>query len=428
MRRDPLSFFIEMTHTYGDRVFFDAPGHPAYLLAGPEDIRHILQENSAGYSKDTLQYRSLAKITGSGLLTSDRKLWQHQHRLEQPAFSEQRLAALDPMIVPAVEAMLDRWEQYTGSDEPLDVDAEMARLSLEIVGKAMLSSDLTDDAHKLTQAMRTCLDFAADQVRRPIQWGDFWITPRKAKFLSALSTLNLAAYDWIAARREAANYGDDLLGMLLKAIDIETGAPLTDEQIRDEIMTILVAGCETLASALTSSWYLLAQNPAAWEQMRAEVQTALGRRIPIHQDLAALAYTRQVFSEVLRLYPPVWQITRKAISSDRFGDYSLPAGAEVMISPYVVQHSPAYWTDPETFRPERFAPGQPEPVSGAYIPFGMGPRACIGCEFAIHQARMVLAMAAQRYRLEMIPDRSVIFDARATLRPRYGLPMHVCSV
>jgi cytochrome P450 len=422
IQRDTLGFLLDMAHTYGDLAFFDVPNNPAFFLNSPEHIQHVLQEKNASYSKNTVQYNALSKITGKGLLTSEGPLWLRQRRLEQPAFSRQRLAALDGVIVPAVEAMLKRWELLAGTDEPLDVDREMMNVALEIVGKALFSIDLSQSAKKLTDAVLIVLDHIVYQVRHPIQMLDFLITPRKARFYAALSTLDLAVYDMIAARRESDS-GDDLLGMLLRARD-ETGQPMSDQQVRDELITILIAGHETVASALTWSWYLLAQHPAAWEQLRAEVQSVLGERTPTTADLGALAYTGQVFSEALRLYPPAWVITRKAVEPDQYGPYLVPAGALAIISPYVIHRHPAYWSDPEAFQPERFAAGCTIPRY-AYIPFGGGPRLCIGNTFATIEAQMVLAMVTQRFRLELIPHRSVVVDALVTLRPRHGLPMHV---
>ncbi len=360
-------------------------------------------------------------MTGRGLLTSDGSFWLRQRRLEQPAFARSRLEALDRIVVPATQAMLAGWETALPADDPIDVDAEMMRLALEIVGKALFSIDLSREAHRLTQAVLTALDHIIYRVRHPISLPGV----RSLRFRQALRTLDQAVYELLAQRRRA-DPGDDLLGMLLRARDEETGAPMNDRQLRDEIITILIAGHETVASALTWAWHLLAQHPAAWQQLSAEVHTALGDRLPATADLERMPSLGQVFSETLRLYPPAWLITRRALQEDRVRGYRIPAGALMIISPYTIHRHPAYWRNPEAFEPGRFdaSSGTPGPRY-AYIPFGGGPRLCIGNQFATIEAQLILALVAQRFRLEALPGRPVQVEALVTLRPRGGLPMRL---
>jgi cytochrome P450 len=236
----------------------------------------------------------------------------------------------------------------------------------------------------------------------------------------------MTVYEMIAERQAAEDPGSDLLGMLLKARDPETGSAMTPEQVRDEVITILIAGHETVASALTWSWYLLAKHPAQWEQMHAEGKRVLGDEPPTTGDLADIPYTGQVFSEALRLYPPAWLITRKSIEADRIDNIDIQPGALIILSPYTIHRHPEFWQNPEEFNPERFSQGQEKSRPRfAYIPFGGGPRLCIGDQFAMIEAQLIMAMVTQRFRLELLPHRPVEADPLVTIRPKHGLPMKV---
>ncbi len=432
IQRDVLGFLTGAQRTYGDLVFFDVPRNPAYLLNRPELIQHVLLDNYRNYTKDTIQYNSLREITGEGLLTSDSELWLRQRRLEQPAFARPRLAALDQVVVPALEKMLAGWDAPARAGEPLDVDGEMMRMALQVVGQALFSIDLSEQAGQLTGAVLTALDHLVERLRNPVGVPGFVLTPRRARFQAAIATLDLTIYNLIAGRRERGDPGDDLLGMLLKARDPETGEPMNDKLVRDEVITILIAGHETVASALTWTWYLLAQHPQAWQRLHEEAASVLGGASPSMADLERLPYARQVFDEALRLYPPAWIITRKAIAADHLDTFETPPGALMIISPYTIQRHPSYWEEPDAFRPERFADEDGRPAERrprfAYIPFGGGPRLCIGNNFALIEAQLALAAVAQRYRLALLPNRKVEVDALVTLRPKHGLPMKVVRV
>jgi len=386
----------------------------------------VLQDQHRRYSKNTVQYNALSAITGKGLLTSDGPLWLRQRRLAQPAFARSRLMDLDRIIVPAAQAMLERWQEFARKEIPVDVDAEMMRLTLEIVGKALFSIDLSREAGKLTGAVLTVLDHIVYRARNMIVPPDFVPTPRNLRFGSALRVLDETVYRLIQDRRRSDQPGDDLLGMLLKARDDETGEPMSGRQVRDEILTMLIAGHETVASALTWTWYLLSCHPQARDKMRSEVAGHLGSRLPDSTDLAALPYTAQVFSEALRLYPPAWVITRRAVEEDELMGYPVPAGALMIISPYVVHRHPDFWQAPELFSPERFEPEREgKRHRFAYIPFGGGPRLCIGSGFAAVEAHLIMAMITQQFWLELAPKTQVQVDALVTLRPKEGLPMLV---
>lgn len=424
IQQDALGFLLDISARYGDVAFLAAGSLPVFIINHPDGIKHILQDQNRRYSKETMQYNALSTITGRGLLTSDGAFWLRQRRLVQPAFTRPRMLALDRIVVPAADTMLCRWMENARSASPVDVDGEMMRLALEVVGKALFSIDLSREAGRLTDAVITALDHIIHRARNVIVPPDFLPTPRNLRFQRALRTLDQAVYRLISDRRQSGDLGEDLLGMLLQARDEETGQPMSDVQVRDEVLTMLIAGHETVASALTWTWYLLAQNPAARSRLREEISTVLGDRLPTSADLSSLPYTAQVFSEALRLYPPAWLITRRAVEADEIMGYAVPAGALMIMSPYAVHRHPGYWDDPLAFHPERFSP---ENETGrhrySYIPFGGGPRLCIGSHFAAIEAHLIIAMVTRRFYLDLDPAANVQVDALVTLRPRAGMPM-----
>jgi cytochrome P450 len=303
------------------------------------------------------------------------------------------------------------------------------RLALRIVGLALFSLDLSNDADTVGHAFTTVTARISRYALLPFP--PLWFpTPRNRRLSAGLNTLNSIVYSLINKRREQLVDGDgpDLLGMLLSARDEETGLGMGDQQLRDEVMTLLFAGHETTAVTLTWTWYLLSQYPEVERRLHAELDTVLAGQRPSLEHLEALPYTRMVIQEAMRLYPPIFGFTRFALSSDEIGGYALPANSVVSLSPYWTHRHPAFWEDPEAFDPERFTPersaGRPR---FAYFPFGGGPRQCIGNHFAMMEAQLVLATIAQRYSLRLVPGHQVEVEVLLTTRPRYGLPMTLHS-
>jgi cytochrome P450 len=430
IRRDPLAFLMDCSHRYGDLVRFQAGPVTAFFANHPESVKHILQDNHHNYSKDTIQYNSLATITGKGLLTSDEPGWMSQRRLIQPAFSRPRLGVLGKLVAEASLPVLARWQAAAESNQVLDVDGEMMRLALEVVGKALFSIDLSRDAARLTAAVLAALDHIIRRARDLLVWPDALPTPDNLRFRAALRMLDEAVYTLIAQRRQMGEaQTDDLLGMLLLSRDAETGQVLSDRQVRDEVITMLIAGHETVASALTWSWYLLSLHPQVRTRLRSEVSQVLGGRQPAFDDLPMLVYTRQIFDECLRLFPPAWLITRQARQADTLSGCAIPAGSLMILSPYTLHRRADIWVHPEAFDPDRFAANaQNKAPRYAYIPFGGGPRLCIGNSFAQAEAALVLATFVQNYDLDLLPGQKVRVDALVTIRPRGGLPMRVRRV
>jgi cytochrome P450 len=419
IQRAPLQFLTDLTHTYGDIALVRFLVWPVYVVNHPDFIKQVLQDHHRSYNKDNFDYRLLRPLLGKGLLTNDGASWLHQRRLIQPTFHRQRLAAFGSLMTEATGAMLVRWERYAERGGAVDVADEMMRLTLRIIGQALFSLDLSEEATTVRQALKSANDYLCAPFP-PL----YVPTPRNRRLQTALRRLDALVYDLIAARRQSQQDTPDLLSMLLGVRDEETGEGMSDRQIRDEVITLLLAGHETTAVALSWTWYLLAQHSECEKLLHAEVDAVLGGRLPTVEDLPALPYSRMVIEESMRLYPPAWSFSRNAIAEDELGGYPIPPGSMILLCPYTTHRHPAFWEQPEVFDPLRFTP---ERVAArphyAYFPFGGGPRLCVGNAFAMMETHLILAAVAQRYRLCLGTDVQVEPEPLITLRPRGGLPM-----
>jgi cytochrome P450 len=422
---DSLGYLRRMAQDYGDVVRYRVAHMIWYQVNQPAGIARILQENNRNYGKGTLTLGILRPVAGNGLFLSEGEFWLRQRRLMQPSFHSRHVAAFGAMMVDATRGMLGRWEAHAAGGRPLDIMQEMSGLTLEIASRALFSTPASGDAG-VGQAVATLAEDIGYRFAVPFYPPPRVPTPRNRRQRTALRALDAAVYGIIAARRRGETSGDDLLGLLMSVRDEDTGACMSDQQLRDEVITLFVAGHETTAVALTWVWHLLAGHPDAAERVRAELAAVLGDRAPVAADLSKLPYARMVIDETMRLYPPAWITNRQAIADDQVCGYHIPAGAIVLISPYVMHHHPAYWERADAFEPERFAPersaGRPP---YAYFPFGGGPRQCIGKGLALMEAQLILAMVAQRFRLRHAPGHPVEPQALLTLRPRGGLRMFV---
>ncbi len=423
IRRRPLEFYTSLRRQYGDVVRFRTTGpFNAFLLSHPDDVEYVLRKNARNYPKEEFVNAKLKLFLGEGLLTSEGEFWLRQRRLAQPAFHRQRLAALATLMTDATGAMLARWEPDAGSGRPLDVADEMAHLTLGIVGRALLGVDLSEKAGALGRAFEVALEHVNHRSTHMLAVPERIPTPRNRRFLMARRKLDEAVYRIIAERRRSGEDTGDLLSMLLAARDEETGEGMSDQQLRDEVVTILIAGYETTADALAWTWYLLGAHPETRARLRAELAAVLAGRVPTVEDLPQLPYTRMVLQEAMRLYPPAWGLLRQAREDDEIRGYRIPARVRIVISQYVVHRHPGFWEEPERFDPERFAPGRvASRPPFAYFPFGGGQRMCIGNNFAMMEAQLILATVAQRYRLDLVPGHPVEPEPLITLRPRHGV-------
>ena len=424
VRRNPTAVFTDAARRFGDVVFLKIGPRRAYLITNPRDIRHVLQENARNYHKSPL-YDKLRASLGNGLLTSEGEFWLRQRRIAQPAFHRQRISALASIMVDAARETAVAWQAIASHGRPVDIAAEMMRLTRTVVLRALLGSDLGPFASDVDRAWMVINEHIGESFWS-LGFTDRWPTPKHRRFQAARAVLQGAVDHVISQRRRNPTANADLLSMLMSARDEETGETMTDEQLKVEVTTFLLAGQETTSLALTWTWYLLATSVAARRRLEQEIDAVLDGRRPEYSDLGNLPYTRMVLDESMRLYPPAWAFSRQALADDELGGFPLPRGWLALIIPYVLHRLPAFWPDAEVFDPDRFTPERvADRPKFAYLPFGAGPRQCIGNQFALIEAHLVLATLAQDYRLHLIPGHKVEPHPLISLRPRFGMPMTI---
>jgi len=422
-QRDPLGFLLGLTRQYGDVIFLRFLAWPVYMVNHPAAIKCVLQEHHRNYNKDTFDYRLLRPLFGKGLLTNDGASWLHQRRLIQPAFHRHHLTSFGTLMTDATLAMLERWREEAAAAQPLDVAAEMMRLTFRIVGQALFSIDLDAEGDAVGQAIATMNQVLIDSIYKPFPPLGLPST-RQRRLRTAYRSLDHVIQSIIAAHRKRLKDSGDVLSRLLLAKDEETGLGMDDQQLRDEIVTLLLAGHETTSNALSWTWYLLAQHPAVEQRLHAELDEVLGGHVPTVEHLPGLPYSRMVIEEAMRLYPPAWSFSRNALAEDELGGYPIPAGSVILLCPYTTHRHPAFWEQPEVFDPLRFTPAcTASRPPYAYFPFGGGPRLCIGNAFALMEAQLILATVTQSYRLCLHGVTHIEPEPLVTLRPRGGLPM-----
>lgn len=408
-RRDPLRMILDAVGEHGDVVRLRMGPGAVHLLRHPDHLKLVLQEQTKSFSKNTRAFRNIRLLIPNGLLTSEGELWLRQRRIAQPAFHKQRIAGFGATIGKAALDMVTGWKD--GAE--FDLFDELMRVTLRMVCETLLGVTPGSQTEQVEEALTDLLHFIRDRGFQPFPLPISWPTPANRRFRRARATLDRIVYRVIAERRGAGR--DDLVSMLLAARDEETGERMSDEQVRDEVLTIFLAGHETTATALAWTLWLLAREPEAAARLQTEVD-ALGGP-PAFEDLPRLPYARQIVDESMRLYPPVWMIARRAEEDVSIGGYEIPAKTLVLLSIYALHRHPAFWERPDAFEPARFSTPPPR---WAYLPFGGGPRGCIGNGFALVETLLTLATVAQRFRLEALDDQ-VLPEPLITLRPRGGV-------
>jgi cytochrome P450 len=418
--RDTLAMLTGFAREYGDVTFLRLGGERCYFINHPQYVRDVLVTNQRNFTKSRGLERAKL-LLGEGLLTSEGQHHLRQRRLIQPAFHRERIAGYGAVMVDYADRMRKRWRD----GETFDVAKEMMRVTLAIAGKTLFDTDVESKADEVGVAVTEVLEGfwlnllpGADFLQRlPI--------PPLRRATHARHRLDALIYQMIADRRASGRDHGDLLSMLIAAVDDEeAGGGMTDQQVRDEAMTLLLAGHETTANALTWTLYLLSQNPTAEATLHAELDRVLGGRTPSTADLPNLPYTRRVLAESMRLYPPAWLIGRRAIGAYRIDDYDVPPRAIIFMSPFVMHRDARFFPDPLTFNPERWtAEFEATLPKFAYFPFGGGARQCIGEQFAWMEGVLVLATVAQRWRLQLAPGQRIVPQPLVTLRAKYGVKM-----
>jgi cytochrome P450 len=423
LRRDMLGLYRSITQQYGDFVRLPFAGVDTFAISHPDYFKHVLQDNNKNYVRNEFFNRIITTFVGLNLFTADSDDWLSRRRLMQPAFHRQRIAGFSTTMTGAVLAMLSAWDQRPDGQR-LELDHELMQLTLRVAGQTLFSRDLIGEANALGEAFTATSEYVNYRLGHPFVLPPIVPTAANRKFTRAQKVLDRAIDEIIRARRASGEDQPDLLSMLMNARDEDTGLGMDDQSLHNEVAVMLFAGHETTAAALTWAFYLLSQNPAVEQRLHGELAEVLGGRTPTLEDLPRLRYNRMVIDETLRLYPPAWGITRQSVGPDEFGGYRLPPKASLTLVINNVHHDPRFWDNPECFDPERFLPERSaNRPHFAYLPFGGGPRQCIGNQFALTEAQLVLATVAQRYQLRLVPDHPVRPNPIFVLRTSHGLPV-----
>ena len=426
LRKNPLEFFLRAFRDHGDVVRMRFGWVEAHLLSHPAHAKYVLQEHWQDFSKNTPGFDKLRLVLGNGLLTSEGDFWRRQRRLMQPAFHHARLEGLVEVMVKAAADLGDEWAVAARAGRVVDVAEDMMRLTLRIVAETLLGTDVTRESKDIGPAVTAVLEDVNQRAKQVFDVPQTIPTRQNRKLARALATLDAVVLRAIAEHRQRTPSRPDLLTLLLAVKDEDTGEGMSDRQIRDEVMTIFLAGHETTANALAWTFALLSQHPRFDGEVRDEISSVLRGALPQFSDAARLPRTTMVVKESMRLYPPAWTIGRFAKQPHTFGGFRVDAGNIVFVSPYVIHRHPELWSNPEGFDPDRFTPErESQRPRFAYFPFGGGPRICIGNAFAMLEAQLVLATLLPRFRLELPPGHTPTVQPLVTLRPRGGLPMRV---
>ncbi|GAB2593749.1 cytochrome P450 [Spirosoma areae] len=419
--RHPLSTLQTLQRQQHRMVHLRIGGRHQYLVFSPEDSKHVLQENHRNYGRSPA-FQVLKIFLGNGLLTSDGEFWRRQRRLAQPAFHRQKLAALAQTMISETANWLDELNSFN-PNQPVNVSQAFMDVTMRIVCKTLFGSDQANQLKGLSSSLDTLNYMANERLLSPIRLPISWPTPGNRRFRQAGIQVDSFIYGVIDQRRQNSPgdaSADDLLGMLLSAEDEETGEGMSDQQLRDECVTLFAAGHETTAVSMAWTIHLLTQHPDVLARLRAESRSVLGDvRLPQPDVFRALPYTMQVIQESLRLYPPAWIMSRLAHNDDHIGPYTIPAGSTALVCPYLLHRDPRSWKNPDRFDPERFAAGgeKDQLPAYAYLPFGGGPRLCIGNQFALMEMQILLALFVRTFDVKPLAHQRVRPKPLITLRP-----------
>lgn len=420
---DPLNFTVEHAKTLGG--FYRVPFYlrKMFVITDLEGVRHVLNTNQKNYKKSPA-YNQLKQALGNGLVTSEGEFWRHQRRLAQPVFYKNQMAGLFKTMGETTKRYFDDLEKRIESNGEIDLSKEMMNITADIVLKTLFSSDNPSNQQEMYETMEIAQEYIMSRISSPHLIPFNYINGKHRKFKKALAVFDRNVMNVIKERREDPNPPADLLTMLLMAKDEDTGEGMSDKQLRDEAITLYSAGHETSANALAWTIYELAQKPEIIEKIHEEVETHLGDRLPTFENLRNLQYTKQVIEEGMRLYPPAYAVGRESIEPDEIIGYSVPRKSIIFISIYAIQRDPKYWENPEEFDPSRFEPEKvKERPRLAYLPFGAGPRMCIGNHFAMMEMQLILAIWARKFNFELDLNHPVEENPLVTLKPKYGIKM-----
>lgn len=423
MRTSPPEYMLKIRNEFGDVAKFRG-AFTVYAVSNPEYTRQVLTKAWPQFTKNTIDYRVIASTLGKGLVTNDGEDWARQRRLMQPVFANRAIDKFDTVINEVTEALTKRWRTQD-KDTPLWLDRDMSRITFQVVSRTLFGADIDEVSDEMVEILEVLNQHPMQMSALLTMWP--WIpVPSNRRFKRTKARLDEIVNGLVEMHRAGAGTSGDIVDRLLAARDDESGAQMDEKQMLDEIITLMLAGHETSATALVWTFYLLSKNPEAEQRLVDELDRVLGGRAASSADLAELPYLKQVVQESMRIYPPVWGIARRSTEDCEFGDYLIPANSYIALTMYVLHRHPEHWDNPERFDPERFAPGAAKSRHAyAYLPFSAGPRACIGAGMAMLEVQLILAQLLQQFRVRPVADHPVVPLAVVTLKTRFGMPVHI---
>jgi cytochrome P450 len=418
IRSSPPTYLLKQAERYGD-IFKFQGAFPVYSISDPESVREILTRAWPEFTKETIDYKVISTVFGNGLVTNDGESWAHQRKLIQPVFASKSINGFDLIINSVTRNILDTWIQNENTD--IWLDREMSRITFQIVSRTLFGADIDDVSDEMIDILML-LNIYPLRLDALLRLFPHIPTPSNRRFRAANRRLDEIVYGLIKSHKEYGSKSNDIVDRLLKAVDPETGEGMDEKQIRDEVVTLMLAGHETSSTGLTWTFYLLSKHPEIERKLLEELGTILQGRTPNSSDLSQLPYLKQVVQESMRLYPPVWGIARRSTNENNFRGYTVPANSYIAITPYVLHRHPDHWVEPNLFNPDRFEQGQNQSRHPyAYLPFGAGPRACIGAGMAMLEMQLIIAQILPLFKLTPAKDNPVKIQAAVTLKPRFGM-------
>jgi cytochrome P450 len=425
MLNDPFALFLRKWQRFGDVARMRMGPIVAHLVVHPDHAQHVLVDNNRNYMRDPT-FEELGRAIGNGIMTSDGELWRRQRRIMQPAFHQKKIAAMHSTMVQECRGVVDMLLAAAESGRAVDINRELNAMALRIASKALFSTESAEEAASLMPAMAAVYTHVTTRTQSIVKIPEAVPTAANRRFREAMEVLNGKVYRTIERRRNTDERFDDLMSMLLEARDEETGKGMTDQELRNEVLILLLAGTDTNSTGLTWTWWYLSKLPHVLRELQAEVDQVLGGREPSVEDLPKLVSSWAILQESMRLMPPAWVMMRKAVAEDSLAGRRIPKGSLVYISTFLIHRHPAFWENPEAFDPSRFSPeNEKRQHPCAFLPFGAGPRKCIGVAFAQMTMKIALSMIAQKVELHLVPGFEPERDPSFLLRPKAGLWMTV---
>ncbi|MGB0930195.1 MAG: cytochrome P450, partial [Chitinophagales bacterium] len=420
---DPLAFIMKNMEELGDIFDVEVPTRKFTMTSNADLIKYVLQGNHRNYRK-TKAYNDLQLLLGNGLVTSRGDFWRKQRRLAQPAFYKKNLENLFQSMGGVVEDFMTELNNKRGQE--IDIAHEMMAITAKIAIKSLFSADLEGDLLKVYSSMTDIQRYIVLRIHQPIFKPLHRFNGKHSRYEESFKVMNGIIQNLIQERRESGDSKDDLLQMLMDSRYEDTGEKMEYEQLRDELLTIFSAGHETSANAMAWTWYLLVQHPEVVAQLKEEAKNILNGRLATFEDLRQLTYTRQVLEEAMRMYPPVWIVGREAIEADEWEGLKIKKDQNIQCCIYALHHSEKYYPEPDVFNPERFTPENVKArPSHHYMPFGAGPRFCIGNHFAMMEMQLILATMVQSFDFELVEGQKIVPESLITLRPKYGIKLRI---